>query len=150
MSILKNILTKVGLHRQPNKSKQEIIKELFDDYFCLDTSKRAFDTEKGMCTYFDSYTGNRCAFGMCMLPSDEGCEYPFLSHGAGVYSLKRLLTYHDMSLDDVLKEEYHGHGVWFWNDVQNFHDQNSWWTPEGLSDDGKKELEALKTRYSGE
>jgi len=130
----------------PQKTKLEIIEELFDNHYVKDPSKRA--TSGGGCYYYDSDTGNKCAVGMCMLDDataiDMEQNYSGEVHGLEWYLNDRRNQY----LDDVLKEEYRGHDIDFWVLVQTLHDSNNCWTDDGLSDVGIAELKKLKESFA--
>ncbi len=81
--------------------------------------------------------GKHCAFAyMCINPED-------LSEGTSVYGL-------DITDEkqDILKEEYRGHSVHFYRDVQQFHDNIDNFTMEGLSEIGKLAVTTLKEAYN--
>ena len=56
----------------PQKTKLQIIEELFDNYYVKDPSKRAVFGR--VCLYYEGNTGNKCAVGMCML-NDDTAKY---------------------------------------------------------------------------
>jgi hypothetical protein len=49
---------------------------------------------------------------------------------------------------DLLKPEYRGHCISFWNDLERFHDTNELFTDKGLSELGEVRLYRLKTRWT--
>ena len=122
-------------------SKLDIINEIAKKY-SQDPSLRAVgDTLEGnitfsqICLYFDPQTGNTCAFGHCTKHPEQ------LRND----SLNMLTT--DNTLDQLLKPQYHGHDLKFWEDIQRFHDLTEYWTRTSLSAKGQKHLDQLRNRY---
>jgi hypothetical protein len=129
----------------PQKTKLEIIEELFDNYYVKNPSKRAVFGR--VCLYYDNDTGNKCAVGMCML-NDDTAKYHQEFYATDVESLNSSLNgEEEMPLDDILKEEYRGHDIDFWARVQKMHDRHYYWTEHGLTEDGLAELNKLKTIF---
>lgn len=130
----------------PQKTKLQIIEELFDNYYVKDPSKRAVSGR--VCLYYEANTGNKCAVGMCML-NDETAKYHQEFYATDVASLNDyLVSEEEMRLDSILKEEYHGHDLDFWERVQKMHDRHYYWTEYGLSEQGLAKLEELKATYA--
>ena len=127
----------------PQKTKLEIIEQLFDNYYVKDPSKRAYG--RYACKYYDKDTGNKCAVGMCML--DDHTAKLYNQYG-GVGAIVRDLENKSSKLDDILKKEYHGHDKYFWGAMQNMHDEGDYWTDKGLSEDGSNKLSEIKVMYS--
>lgn len=50
-------------------------------------------------------------------------------------------------LDSYLKEEYRGHSLEFWNDLNKFHNDSDNWSDDGLSLRGLNEWNKLKIKY---
>ncbi len=50
-------------------------------------------------------------------------------------------------LDSLLKEEYRGHAVSFWKELQIFHDLSEHWDDKGITQEGKNYAESLKLTY---
>jgi len=127
------------------KSKIEIIEELFDNGYVKDPSTRALtyneDGKQKGCAYL-TLEGNKCAVGKCLI-EDENADY--WDSEEDVFFLVPLAL--DMSLDDILKEEYRGHDIRFWSDLQIMHDDSQRWARDGLSDYGVERLNGLKSKY---
>jgi hypothetical protein len=122
------------------KTKLEIIEELFDNYYVKHPEKRSIDRD-GACVYLDSETGNKCAVGMCL--TDDFLQIAKYILG-GVLSLQR--DGHCSSIDEVLKEEYRGHDKRFWISLQEMHDELLYWHKTGLTEEGEEYLSKLKER----
>lgn len=133
------------------KIKVEIIEEIASFY--NSTNRGYFD---GNCAY-NTHDGRKCAVGRCM--TDEGIE-KFGNCSGGVKSLaasaseentgKYLFSDSDSAnehLDSLLKEEYRGHEIFFWDDLQSFHDAAHNWNEDGLTEDGKRVKQALIEKY---
>ena len=130
----------------PQKIKLEIIEELFDNYYVKNPSKRAVK-ELGGCCYYNSNTGNKCAVGMCMLDDHTAIDMEQNYCGNVEMLVYQLADNRDQYLDDILKEEYRGHDLDFWGEVQWLHDCCHFWTEHGLTEDGLAELNKLKTIF---
>ena len=55
--------------------------------------------------------------------------------------------YTTYSIDNLLKEEYKGHSLSFWQEIQKFHDNDNNWDNQGLSEFGKTLYNELRKRY---
>src|SRR5688500_17512943 len=87
------------------------------------------------CHYLYEARGNMWAVGSCMIDPDSdrgGCV-----GGLAVYC----------SIDHHLKEEYRGHSVDFWDDLQRLHDKNKHWSPDGLTKAGHSYVLELINKY---
>ena len=119
--------------------KVEIIKMVANHY---DNSNRGVG-EFG-CVYFNSNTGNKCAVGMCMTNEalDEFGEFDDSAHGLNEHIVEQ-----GREFDLMLKPEFRGHAVDFWDLLQNFHDTNDNWCYRGLTDEGRKNLDYLIEKF---
>lgn len=116
------------------KSKVEIIQETVDYYSADPDGRRA--NENGDCMYLAS-DGRMCAVGRCMADPKVAGDY------IGDY---RDMLEHVRSQGvqyDILKPEYQGHSVGFWEDLQMFHDSDVNWDSNGLSELGQWSLKRL-------
>lgn len=112
------------------KSKLEIINEVVA-HFSEDPSRRATNCS-GDCVY-RTEDGRACAVGMfiqdsCYVPSYEGISADALLHAGN---------------DEMLLEDYRGHGITFWLDLQLLHDCPDYWNSEGLTDLGREYLQEI-------
>lgn len=108
------------------KSKLEILQETIEAY-----SKPGTRASNGTaCFYYETKTGNRCAFGRCC--SEENAK-TLVSHRYGtVFDFKT-------HIDDFLLPEYRGHDAEFWRLIQRLHDNDENWNKDGsLTGYGKK------------
>jgi hypothetical protein len=118
------------------KTKVEIIEETADFY---NTTNRGM-LGRYTCIYLSEITGNKCAVGRCM--TDEGLkDYGNVGGDVGE------LNYTAKGLDSILKDEYKGHDVDFWKDLQRFHDEYNYWNETGLSEMGKIRKNSLIKKY---
>lgn len=115
------------------KTKAEIIEETVR-YYEEDPSRRSYDMATHMCNYL-SPTGQMCAVGRCM--TDPGS----VTATSDVYSLA---DSSESGLDGLLKEEYRGHSVDFWDSLQQYHDCAL------ISNNKRKQLACLWTDYCGD
>jgi hypothetical protein len=81
--------------------------------------------------------------------TDEGLEKYGMCDG-GVDSLSYMLDDDKTTFDSILKPEYHGHSLDFWQHLQVFHDHGCNWTITGMSDIGKKAKETLLKDFANE
>ena len=113
------------------KTKQKTKKEII-----LETAGAYTSETRSMASEACAYKAgeNKCAVGRCL--SNRSKLF------SGVYNTQPVsLIGIDIELE--LKPEYRGHSRTFWGDVQSLHDQRSNWDENGLSDKGKKMVEAL-------
>ena len=122
------------------KTAVEIIQETFEFY--SDVSKRAFDEK---CVYL-SENGNKCAVGRCM---NDKADFNFIGY-VDEYCNDNGLTSEEEEypLDAHLKEEYHGHTLQFWSNLQDLHDTSVFWNDKGPSEQGEKQYKRLLERYA--
>jgi hypothetical protein len=104
------------------KTKIEIIDETVA-FYEADPSRRAHSLPGG-CTYRDFATGNKCAVGRCLTP--EGIAL-IEDVGGNNMNMTELRDEFDINFEDHLEEEYQGHPITFWEDLQNFHDLQGYW-----------------------
>jgi hypothetical protein len=117
------------------KTKIEIIEETANYY---NDSNRSVNND-GECVYIGQ-DGAMCAFSRCCNENSRGyllaVDNRRLSAHKGVGSLE--------DPESLLKEEYKGHSLRFWKDIQRFHDDDENWNEYGITESGIKELEKLK------
>jgi hypothetical protein len=133
-----------------SKTKLEILEETANFY---NRNNRATH-EKFGCAYRND-EGNKCAVGRCM--TDEAIEKygdfdgaaSTLANAIGRNELGVNISYGNDAkiLDYVLDEEYHGHELEFWGDLQTLHDNQSRWDNEGLSPYGKQLYKSLVEKW---
>lgn len=134
------------------KTKLEIIEETAA-FYGQDPSRRsvAFSSESGEaigCLYV-SNNGNKCAFSRCC--TDEGVKILSLSNTAsirGICAIKSSSELVDLvKMNSFLKEEYKGHDIKFWMNIQRIHDDPSNFDINCLSPKGMRFIEELKEQY---
>ena len=104
-------------------TKQQIIEETRVEY--AGGSKRGIaalqHTDRGVCQYLSKPSMMRCAVGRCMTDDALGI------YGDSVENIVGLdgdMQRDNSCLDLNLKEEYRGHDIAFWEDLQSYHDDN--------------------------
>ena len=120
------------------KTKLQILKETFN-YYNEDVSRRAINNTNG-CDYLTE-DGRMCAFGRCEI------EHSLDFNGmGGVHSR----FHNEDEMNDALKEEYRGHSMEFWADVQSFHDDFNvlYWDGEGITPKGLEFYENLCAKHA--
>jgi len=135
------------------KTAKQIIDETVD--YIL-TKGRGIKAD-GNCVYVDPETKLHCAVGRCIDYSLLSDSYRGNQNGEEYINsfgnATDILTAN--SGKGFLKEEYKGHSVQFWLDLQEFHDRNSFWEgdsidpkyPTGLSAQGRSKLKRLKKEW---
>lgn len=118
-------------------TKLEIIEETYN-YYTENSKRRAIDKKK-KCVYKNEI-GDMCAFGRCMKPDAD------FSYRGGVNDLVEDMKL--SSLDDILKEEYRGHDLDFWDAIQTFHDNGYHWGSKGITNGGEEYYKNLKESYA--
>lgn len=136
-------------------TKLEILDHAFGEngVYSTDVSKRGLaDGSFGVCVYVGTNADAEvvhCSVGQWVRPEwvhklDDLSEF-----GSGVEEIENTLSReYDLSLDDILLPEVHGHDVMFWCDVQNMHDTGAFWSDNGLNDDGQERLANVRARYA--
>lgn len=131
------------------KSRAEIINMVEARY--QNPGNRSFDTARHMARY--SYRDKLCPLGMCMI---DPAKIPEKLNGLHVVQLVCNLnrsagcsirqTRHEPSpeLDLLLKPEYRGHPVAFWEDLQLLHDAATHFDEHGYSARGRRFLSRLR------
>lgn len=114
------------------KSKAEIVVETLLHY---NLKNRGYNRAAGHCTYFDKSTGNKCAVGRCILDSEiekvSEYEKEQTNQNGGSPSVTKLVE-NFTDLDSLLKSEYRGHDVDFWDNLQYIHDGSQFWNEDGF------------------
>lgn len=98
----------------------EIIDETVEYY---KTHKRAYNENSKLCAYINPH-GDMCAIGRCLLPD----KAQFLVDIS-------IALVHDLTieeLDPILEPKYRGKSMKFWVQLQNLHDDTSFWEPNEL------------------
>ncbi len=122
------------------KTKLEIIEETAAAY--PNNNARAVNPG-GMGAFYQYRTneGKECGVGRCLLE-------PWLYAGSiDILTLQRSGSLVPFT-QDLFKEEYRGHEVSFWTDIQGFHDHDCNFTESGLTEDGEEYLAKLKLKYA--
>lgn len=126
------------------RSAVDIIKETVQ-YYLEDFSRRGLNDNK-FCMYITP-TGQMCAVGRCMLPEILETLGNSVENENNVESLINNLGLRNH--DEFLKEEYRGHPISFWNDLQSLHDTPAYWRHSIESKNlRKKKIQDLITKYS--
>jgi hypothetical protein len=129
-------------------TKLEIIEELFDNHFVKNPNKRGVSEFEGrpICVYYKADTRNKCAVGMCL--TTKALSHIGREHFEG--DVRDLDDFLSNNLDYYMKDQYRGHSLKFWDDLQTLHDSTRHWTNTGLSDEGQEQLADLKKRYAND
>ena len=61
--------------------------------------------------------------------------------------LNSFLDEHDSEINHMLQPKYRGHAMSFWMDLQALHDTHAYWSDNGITELGKKEVEELTQKY---
>ena len=123
------------------KYKIDIIIETVKNYNSNNTSKKA---ETDTCTYMNE-DGAMCAVGRCL--TNEGMQI-FKAFEDNNLHVDTSVTYftqvYDMDkFDNALKEEYCGHDLKFWQNLQYLHDSPHNWDEDGITQSGLEMVDSL-------
>ena len=111
--------------------KKTVILETIEAY--ADPTNRAMyphnaGENEGTCQY-RTLEGKMCAVGRCM--TEDALE----EYGKCSRSIDGL-AFGAGGVDNLLREEYHGHSVEFWSRLQELHDTDYFWSDEGITQKG--------------
>ncbi len=121
-------------------TKIEIIEETVEFYSKDPEGRRSLDEFRD-CKY-NGPKGTHCAVGRCMLSKYKRLGSKFKHNSEDVYVLLDA-----DNIDHFLSPKYRGHGITFWQDLQELHDKDSFWDKRGLSAYGKTLVKELKEKY---
>ena len=124
-------------HTEP-ASKAEII-SLAATYYSNNPQRRGMKADGNGCVY-QNEAGNRCAVGL-FVTNMELIDEIDMANAVDLWN--------HTQIDDVVYPAYEGHSSAFWQELQNFHDHSSNFDSDGLTTKGKKDLEALYSRWLG-
>lgn len=122
------------------KTTLEIIDGVLAPYIA-DPSKRSVK-HSGTCSYLME-DGRMCALGQCLDP-----EHPNYRHIVNENKPADEIPQLNGAEQEILKEEFRGHPVEFWQDLQNMHDGFHNWNPGGMSEHGHARLKLLKLKWA--
>lgn len=130
------------------KSKKEIIDETVEVY-SKDPSQRGFVVNAmglQVCKYLTD-DGRMCAVGRCLIPNqlmiaEDQSPQTYLNSSMSIGKV--------VNLEEILKEEYRGHDIQFWKDLQQFHDCVDIWYSGGLNVAGELFLARIYNKYENE
>jgi hypothetical protein len=113
------------------KTVPEIVTDT-EEFYGSDPSRRAISYFGGTalvsgCRYFIPQTGQKCAVGRCL--SEDGLAW-VTDHkllGSAVSELDKFLEDDDLTLDSLLRAEYRGLPLDFWAELQQIHDNDSFY-----------------------
>ena len=125
-------------------TKLQIIEETVE-FYSQDVSRRS-KGEYG-CMY-NGENNTHCAFARCMINPSQALEGKTASYCLSGNSYNNIGIMNQVGVTDhLLKEEYQGHEMLFWNKIQSLHDDDDNWNPNGLTDSGIENVKILKEKY---
>jgi len=110
------------------KTRREIIIETSKAYTTRNRSVIGLS-----CAYKDP-DGNKCAVGRCL----EGNSHFFHERN----NCKSIVLFED-GIETELKEEYRGHCIDFWQQLQRLHDGSAYWSYAGITKKGEEYVQSL-------
>lgn len=119
------------------KTKLVIIEETAAFY---NLNNRSLTSDGGGCEYRNR-DGNMCAVGRCM--SETGIAIFGSAAGFATSIHNVLLGQGKGGIDFILKDEYKGHCIEFWQYLQRLHDNKAYWNAEGLTQLGKNQVQYI-------
>lgn len=118
------------------KSKLEIINETAAHFNFYNLGRN----KAGGCCYETQEENpderKRCAVGRCMT-SDALVEYGNFEDFIGSLANRVHSDHSEKTYQDILQEEYQGHDLEFWSQLQRFHDNTSNWNKNGITYTGQ-------------
>ena len=137
------------------KTKLEIIDETVAYY---STHKRATDGRGCFYLYIgDEDVGaieTQCAVGRCFTDKTKHSIRQALKLTNNMQSFTHIDGFNikdsrsnENNPEPFLKEEYKGHGVKFWRDLQKLHDNGNFWHNNGLTERGQNIVDRMKENY---
>ncbi len=120
------------------KSKLEIIEETAQSYTL---KNRSVSIGTNQCVYLGD-KDTRCAFSRCCM--DDPDTNNILRHNQQKTAGELLRNFPE---DQLLKPEYLGHDLTFWNRIQDLHDWSPNWDENGLTGIGQYAVETLRMEY---
>lgn len=98
------------------RTKQDYLNLLDETVEYYKTNERGVDDS--ICAYYTS-EGNMCAIGRC-LKNPKEIENK-VGYGTGLDG-DVIILFNEFNPNEILKEEYKGFDVYFWEELQSFHD----------------------------
>ena len=119
---------------------KEIVMQVADTYTLNNRSIEIFCGGEE-CRYLTK-DGRMCAVGMCM---NEPALEEFGTVISTVRNLHKMVKNqrNEQGLDYLLKEEYKGHPLEFWSQLQHLHDNWEYWDEYGLNERGMKKAKQI-------
>ena len=116
------------------KTKRQIILETSKAYTTRNRSVVGLS-----CAYKDP-DGNKCAVGRCLIPKS------ILFKGENNFDSIETFGY---QVAIQFKEEYRGHSLDFWQQLQRLHDRARYWGSDGINKLGKEYVAFLLKYWKG-
>jgi len=107
--------------------------ETLDETVEAYTSETRAAYEQGGCSYLTD-DGRMCAIGRCMLSPGDFMLFQ---------SVRDIADSLDEGIDSVLKPEYRGYPLAFWEALQDLHDTKSNWDERGLTALGREAADEI-------
>ena len=123
-------------------TKTEIIEETANFY---NLSNRGYDDSITQCIYKNG-EDKKCAVGRCL--NSETTPHNIFKFRGDVEDLESFCISQDIFLEDLFLEQYKGHEIEFWTDLQNFHDCEYNFSTTGLTSKGKQAKQELIEKWS--
>lgn len=118
------------------RTKEEHLNLLEETIEYYKTHKRGFNEKNEKCFYYLNKDA-MCAVGRCMKNPSI-----FKDFRGDVYKLDE-----EEGIESLLKDKYKGYSIFFWKQLQRFHDINSFWNPtengQVLSNEGEYKKKGL-------
>ena len=124
------------------KSRVEIIEETANFY---NLTNRGYDDSIDQCVYKNG-EDKKCAVGRCL--NSETTPHNIFKFRGDAEDLESFCISQDIFLEDLFLEQYKGHKIEFWMDLQNFHDKHEYWNEDGLTEGGLVMKEQLLNDWS--
>lgn len=133
---------------------RELILEAFgpDGFYIVDSDERCL--KNGSCRYQHEENGvlTKCAVGRWLI-SDFAAHLDEACSADGVYSISGIimrLMHDDLDWKTIFKPEVQDIPERVWTEMQNIHDESSYWDECGITSDGQEAIDTILHRYPEE
>lgn len=126
---------------------QMTVAEIVDEtvqFYNENVNRRSID-DGGTCRYTDPH-GRHCAIGRCLIDENFDASGSVSTIWNVGWDESGLSICKKLDLD--LKEQYRGHTLPFWSDLQSFHDEFLAWNRHGITELGRDIANKIKRDHA--
>lgn len=123
---------------EQQEAELKLLNETINHY---NLNNRGFNNNYGMCMYFDSELGYKCAIGRLL--TDAECRFLDAVEYGSITNFFNLTDGDEYPRVKTIKNKLSKYSIEFLKWLQDLHDNAANWSPDGLSDIGKKRSKLL-------